>query len=180
MDDLNIRDVKTKHEERDYIWKKTGRWYYYQYLTIKSFIYKRIRRLNIPFNIDIVNLGSGGNPYCFEEKNMSHVDIVGKNIAGKPRSLISNIDKLEISDNSYNYCLCAGNVINYTDVFMSIKEIGRILKSKDLLCLKNLIFVSELVVRLILFYYFCLWENEITSLGWNRQGSNSFLEILIG
>lgn len=128
MDDLDLQNVKTKYTERDDIWIKRDKWHYYSYETIGAFINKNVKKLKISNDIDIINLGSGGNPYCFEERNMLHVDIIGKNIINKPRSLISNIERIDVPNDSYHCCLCVGSVINYTDALRSIKEIDRILK----------------------------------------------------
>jgi hypothetical protein len=127
MDKIDLKKVKIKYLSRNEIWPKNDKWHYYSYKVIEDFVYKNVTKLKIPIDINIINLGSGGNPYCFEEKNMLHVDIIGKNIDNKPHSLISNIEKINIPDNSYHCCLCVGSVINYTDLLRSIKEIDRIL-----------------------------------------------------
>jgi SAM-dependent methyltransferase len=136
MNNLDIEDIKEKYKEREHIWSHMDKWHYYQYLTISSFLEKNIKKFSISNDIDIINLGSGGNPYCFGEKNMLHVDIIEKNIVGKPHSLVSNIERLEVSGKSYNCCICVGSVINYTDALKSIKEIDRILKPKGFLFLE--------------------------------------------
>lgn len=128
MESLDLQNIKTRYTERDDIWIKRDKWHYYTYKTIGTFIDNNVMKLKISKDIDIINLGSGGNPYCFEERNMLHVDITGKNIINKPRSLISNIEKIDVPNDSYHCCLCVGSVINYTDAFRSIKEIDRILK----------------------------------------------------
>lgn len=136
MNKLDIKKIKTNYEKRKDIWANKDKWHYYQYLTIKSFITKNVEKLNLPLNVDVINLGSGGNPYCFREENMLHVDIIGKNIQKRPNSLVSNIEKIDVLDKSYNCCLCVGSVINYTDALVSIKEINRILKPNGYLFLE--------------------------------------------
>jgi hypothetical protein len=136
MDGIDLQNVKKEYLKKNDIWPQRDKWHYYSYKTIGAFIYKNVMKLKIPIDIDIINLGSGGNPYCFEEKNMLHVDIVGKNIINKQRSLISNIEKIDVSNNSYHCCLCVGSVINYTDALRSIKEIARILKDGGYLFLE--------------------------------------------
>lgn len=128
MDSIDLYDVKKKYSERNGIWIKKDKWHYYSYKTIRAFITRNAMKYKIPNDINIINLGSGGNPYCFEEKNMLHVDIIEKNIIDKPHSLISNIERLDVLNGSFHCCLCVGSVINYTDALRSIKEIDRILQ----------------------------------------------------
>lgn len=128
MDGIDIQDIKKKYEDRLDIWLETDPWHYYTYTAIATFIDDQINRFNISSSIDVINIGSGGNPYSFEEQNMLHVDIVSKNIKNKPHSLIANVEKIDVPDNSFDCCLCVGSVINYADALLSIKEITRILK----------------------------------------------------
>jgi SAM-dependent methyltransferase len=136
MDNLDIKEVMSNYQKKEKIWTSSDKWHYYTYQSIYSFIEKNVEKNNIAKNANVINLGSGGNPYCFDDNNMLHIDIVEKNIIGKKHSLVSNIEQINIPDNSFSCCLCVGSVLNYTDALLSIKEIYRILKPKGYLFLE--------------------------------------------
>ena len=136
MDEIDINNIIEKYKKQDEIWAKTDSWHLYTHSYIKSFINKNANKHRIPDDIKVINLGSGGNPYCFAEENMLHVDIIDKNIISKPHYLISNVESINVFSNSYDCCLCVGSVINYSDAMRTLKEINRVLKDRGFLFLE--------------------------------------------
>ena len=110
--------------------------HYYSYQTIDFFIRKYVLKLNISKDISVINLGSGGNPYCFNEDNMLHVDISEIRVKSKPHFLISTVEHVNEPDASFEVGLCVGSVINYADALLTIKELSRIVKKGGLLFLE--------------------------------------------
>jgi hypothetical protein len=133
---LDINKIASDYNDMEKIWDINDKWHYQTYRTIERFIIKSVKKYHISKSSAIINLGSGGNPYCFDEANMLHVDIAKNNIVTKNKFLISNIEKIDVRDATYSCCLCVGSVINYCDAALAIKETKRILKDKSYLFLE--------------------------------------------
>lgn len=136
MDKIDLDEIIAHYEVMESIWPKADKWHYYTYQTIDTFIKTQIKKIKISKNAKVINLGSGGNSYCFDENNMLHVDITDVKIKDKPHFLISNIEHLEESNSSYDIGLCVGSVINYADALLTIQELSRIIKSGGFLFLE--------------------------------------------
>jgi len=136
MDKIDLNEIIARYEVIESIWPKTDKWHYHTYKTIDSYIKNQMQKLKLSHDAKVINLGSGGNPYCFNENNMLHVDITDVKIKNKPHFLISNIEHLDESDSSYDVGLCVGSVINYADALLAIKELSRVVKGGGILFLE--------------------------------------------
>ncbi len=137
MEKIDINAVKSAYDIKKEIWPITDKWHYYTYQRISSFLKKYCFPIvKLQNDTCIINLGSGGNPYCFPEDNMLHVDITDKQIKNKPKYLVGNVEHLEVQNNSYDIGLCVGSVINYADAFSVIKELSRVVKKNGWICLE--------------------------------------------
>lgn len=133
---LNLDEVIEHYKSTDSIWPQTDRWHYYTYQAIDIFIKKQVKKQKLSHVAKVINLGSGGNPYCFNDGNMLHVDITDVKIKNKPHFLVSNIEELKEVNSSYDIGLCVGSVINYTDALLTIRELSRVVKRGGLIFLE--------------------------------------------
>ena len=133
---LDLEEIIEHYKSINIIWPQTDRWHYYTYLTIDNFIRNQSKKQKLSSAAKILNLGSGGNPYCFREDNMLHVDITDVKIKNKPHFLVSNIEYLNKVTSSYDIVLCVGSVINYTDALLTIRELSRVVKSRGVIFLE--------------------------------------------
>jgi hypothetical protein len=132
----DIDKIATYYNGVTKIWNTNDKWHYKTFLTINQFIGNCISKYKIPKSSTTINLGSGGNPYCFDEENMLHIDIATNHIVTKNKFLISNIEKIDVPNSLYDCCLCVGSVINYCSAALSIKEMERVMKNKSYLFLE--------------------------------------------
>lgn len=136
MDRIEVKKVIENYANIDNIWSDNDKWHFYTYKKINAFINRHVRALNLLDKNRVINLGSGGNSYCFDDETVLHVDILDKNIKNKKHFLVSNIEHMNVPSDFYDIGICVGSVINYTDAMTSIKEIARIIKTDGLLFLE--------------------------------------------
>jgi len=84
----------------------------------------------------ILNAGSGGADYGIKDGVMIHLDIVEGLVNVHEKYLVASIDCIPCDDNLFDIVICVGSVLNYADVFMSIKELSRVLKPSGVLILE--------------------------------------------
>ncbi len=127
MDSLDTNEIAKKYQLRKDIWPLEDKWHRYNHYKISSFIRKNYPG---PTSNDklILNAGSGGQGYGFDESNMYHFDLVDTNIKEKKYFTVGNIESLPYKDQSFDVILCVGEVLNYTDAFRSILEFSRVVK----------------------------------------------------
>jgi ubiquinone/menaquinone biosynthesis C-methylase UbiE len=149
---LDIQELVEKYSSVDIIWDKDDKWHYYVYATIKKYINRTIKKLNLNKNILILNAGSAGEEYNLTDFKHIHLDIVEKNIKHTEDYIISNIENIPLEDNYFDMIICVGSVLNYSDALQSISEFSRLLKKDGHLILE---FESSKSFEYIFTEHFC-------------------------
>lgn len=83
----------------------------------------------------ILNLGSAGDSLGLDSYTHIHLDIVEKNLFPS-FSICGNIQNLPFCDNSFEFIICVGSVINYCDAPSALAEISRVLRPTGYLILE--------------------------------------------
>ena len=124
---IDLEKVAERYNELDNIWNPKDIWHQKTRLAISCFInrYLNVELLN---HAKIINAGYGGNSYRIIDDNILHIDIAEKKINQKPYFLVSNIEKIDLPDNSFDLAICVGEAINYCDAMKVINEISRLIK----------------------------------------------------
>ncbi len=136
MDDIDLEKVAEKYNSLKEIWPREDYWHQKTYLEICKFI-DRINKNGFVNSEDkILNAGSAGNSYNLSGGKMLHVDIAKNKIQDKEHFMVANVENLPLPDNSFNFAICVGSVINYCDPMKVIQEFERILLNKSYLILE--------------------------------------------
>lgn len=125
---INQKKVKEFYNNINDVWEHDV-WHNYSYNLIKKFLN------SYTFKIEsvILNAGSAGNDYGIKCKEMIHVDIADKKLKGIKNSIVANIECMPLESDKFDYIICVGSVINYSDAFASLSEFYRVLKKNGIL-----------------------------------------------
>lgn len=113
-------------DNNEEIWPEYDLWHRYTRTRIEKFLAKHedsIRNAEL-----VINAGSSGESYGFDDSKQLHVDLVKHRIAHKPMHVVASVEKLPLDNSSADTILCLGSVLNYTDPFVVIKEFSRVIK----------------------------------------------------
>jgi len=108
------------------IWPENDVWHMYTRKKIEAFLFKHHYAVEDAKNI--INAGSSGESYGFDESNMLHIDLAKERIENKPKYLVANLEQLPIEEAFAECIICVGSVLNYTDPLRVIKELHRVNK----------------------------------------------------
>ena len=122
---MNIDIEKTRkfYEEMDSVWPENDNWHKYSKVTIE----KHLSELKFNEEMLVLNAGSGGNDYGFQNE-MYHVDITENKIDKFSKFYVASVDNLPFENNFFDIVICVGSVINYTEAFKTLSELTRVLK----------------------------------------------------
>ena len=56
------------------------------------------------------------------------MDIISEYVENEPNYIVGSLEDIPIEDNSVEFIICVGSVLNYCDAIRSINEIKRVLK----------------------------------------------------
>lgn len=122
MDTDEIKKMYNKVEE---IWPKDDKWHNYIKFIIESKLYKWIDSKPQSY---ILNAGSGGTEYDILGR-VCHLDIADEKISKKKDFIVSSIENIPIENNTFDYIICVGSVINYSrNISKVLNELVRVLK----------------------------------------------------
>ena len=125
---VDTEKVKMMYNKMTDMWPTNDTWYTYTHQRIVRYINRFIKKNNINLSAKIINIGSAGNEYDFPGIHY-HVDIAEERIKNCPLHFVANAEHLPFSDNSFDFGICVGSVINYCDPLPVIAEISRVLKT---------------------------------------------------
>jgi len=134
IDTIDPNIIKTRYKKIKEIWDTSDKWHYKTKIEIEKFINKCIQKNNLSKK-SIVNLGSAGNSYGFNDDFVFHVDLVEDKIKNKKNYIVSNIENIEINS-LFDGILCVGSVINYCDLFAVLEKCSRLTKKGGFLILE--------------------------------------------
>ena len=83
----------------------------------------------------ILNAGSGGKKYKTKAKQI-HLDIAEKTILQMENAVVGNIIEMPFNNETFDYAICVGTVINYCEAEKAIRELYRVLKENAFLILE--------------------------------------------
>lgn len=129
------KSAKELYSQLNTAWPENSYWYNYTQEIIENFV---IQNLSSKLNSGslYLNAGSGGRQYNNLKGTCYHVDITEKLIKNIPNSYVSSIDALPFEANFFDAEICVGSVLNYCDIFGSIKELQRTLKPQGYLIIE--------------------------------------------
>ena len=125
--------IRALYNEAEQIWPKDDLWHLYVKKIINKYILKWCKSSSEDY---ILNAGSGGTDY--EIKGMvCHLDIADKKILNKSDYAVGSIEDIPKQDNTFDYLICVGSVINYVhNIGKALSEFGRVLKPNGKLILE--------------------------------------------
>lgn len=143
---IDYEHIKNFYNQVDNVWSNDP-WHNYSQIVIYEFIKKH----NSFFINKILNAGSAGNTYDIICREMYHVDIAENKLKNIDNAICANIENMPFENQSFDFVLCVGSVINYCDAMSVIKEFSRILQKGGYLILE---FESSLGFEYLNSHYF--------------------------
>ena len=128
MTNIDQDELAKKYNSIQEIWSEEDKWHLRLKIMIDSFVLDFKNDHPLQESIAILNAGSAGYSYGFEEINMLHVDIAGDKISHLPHFLISTIENMPVDNERFDLIICLGTVINYCDPIKVFSEFNRVLK----------------------------------------------------
>lgn len=136
MKQIDLEEVAEKYNSLTTIWDKNDKWHFWTYRMITKFISQFKNKYSNKGSFKILNAGSAGNSYGFNEKDVLHIDIADEKIAHLENKIIGSVESLPVKDCQYNLVLCVGSVLNYCDPVKTINEFNRVLENNGYLILE--------------------------------------------
>lgn len=127
---INESEVRRKYSEIKEIWSNDDRWHVHTRRKIDGYVREFLMYDTVLDGTDkILLVGSAGNSHGLKLENMIHLDISEKFLS-PPNSIAATATNLPIASNSIKAIVCVGSVINYTDIYLSLSELSRVLIAK--------------------------------------------------
>lgn len=122
--DKHTEQIRELYNQTDCVWPEKDPWHSYTKQAIESKIYEWVKTKNTDL---ILNAGSGGTVYNIKG-TMVHLDIADNKINFFENYIVSSIEDIPVESNKYDYVICVGSVLNYTQIIPSLNELYRVLK----------------------------------------------------
>lgn len=131
--DENTEHIRLLYNDAEQIWPQDDPWHLYVKKIITKYVLKWCKSFSDNY---ILNAGSGGTDYDIKGE-ICHLDIADKKISDKKNYVVGTIEDIPLEDNSFDYIICVGSVINYiNNIGKVISEFNRVLKKKGRLILE--------------------------------------------
>ncbi|HEX8585470.1 MAG TPA: methyltransferase domain-containing protein [Allosphingosinicella sp.] len=109
------------------IWDPSDRWNRHKRNEIDTFG----RRWAAPLMNEagtVLDVGCGSEPYAWLPAGRISVDRFAAQVAHLPNAVAASIERLPLRDQSVDFTVCVGSVLNYASAAEAVAEIGRISK----------------------------------------------------
>ncbi len=126
MDEINAAFVRKRYNEINEIWSEDDKWHYKTFKQIRKFI-DGIFEKSITQKQVILNAGSGGNSYGFDEEMLTNIDVAESKNYHYKNFIQSSIEKIPIENKQFDAIICVGSVLNYCDPIKVLNEFNRLL-----------------------------------------------------
>lgn len=107
-------------------WPADDTWHYVTHLIIEKFVANWVDKYTYENSI-CLNIGSGLSKYPVKG-TLIQMDIISEYVESQPNYIVGSLEDIPIEDNSVEFIICVGSVLNYCDAIRSINEIKRVLK----------------------------------------------------
>lgn len=127
--------VRSQYNSRPVIWAAEDLWHSHTH----SCIHEAADRLTRPLTLSskrILNLGSGGNSYGIASHCHVQLDLAERLLPRGGLSIVGNVEALPLASSSFDFILCVGAVLNYSDGVAAVSEIARVLSPGGMLLLE--------------------------------------------
>ncbi len=125
--------IRELYNEADEIWPSNDKLHLYTKSIIEKKLSQWLHSLDTSY---ILHAGSGGTEYNLRGK-VCHLDIAENKIKGKKDFIIGSIENIPVKDETFDFVICVGSVINYiSNISMALSELTRTLKNDGYLILE--------------------------------------------
>ena len=122
--DKHTEQIRELYNQVDSVWPEKDLWHSYTKKTIETKVYEWTDTKETDL---ILNAGSGGTIYDIKG-SWVHLDIVENKINKFEKYIVGSIESIPSASGSYDYVICVGSVLNYTQIIPSLNELCRVLK----------------------------------------------------
>lgn len=124
----NVQKTAYRNYKNNNPWPVDDPWHYVTHLIIEKFVANWVDKYTYENSI-CLNIGAGLSKYPVKG-TLIQMDIISEYVESQPNYIVGSLEDIPIEDNSVEFIICVGSVINYCDAIRSINEIKRVLKKK--------------------------------------------------
>lgn len=129
MDTVDFNNVRRRYNSISSIWPISDAWHY----ETRKGLGKALQRFNekwlLPRKGKMLDAGSGGENYFPNWECRYQIDIAENLLKGNDGAVCASVTNIPFKDSEFDFVLCIGSVLNYTNLLDSILEMSRVVKS---------------------------------------------------
>lgn len=122
----NVQEKAYENYKNSDPWPSDDYWHDATHSIIENFIGSWVKK-HITEKSICLNIGSGKTKYETKGK-LIQMDIIEEYIHDEPNYIVGSLEHIPFEDESVDFIICVGSVLNYCDAMSSIREISRVLK----------------------------------------------------
>lgn len=126
LNEKNVQKKAYENYKNNTPWPVNDNWHYATHLIIENFVTNWLDKCTYENSI-CLNIGAGQSKYCVKG-TLIQMDIVSEYVENEPNYIVGSLESIPLEDDSVEFIICVGSVLNYCDAIRSISEIKRVLK----------------------------------------------------
>lgn len=123
-----VKNRAYKNYNQNNPWSECDVWHDATHNVIDKYVKDSIKKYFQKGTI-CLNIGSGKTKYEIDGK-LIQMDIIDTYIKDEPNYIIGSLENIPLENETIDFIVCVGSVINYCDAIRSVREISRILKPR--------------------------------------------------
>ncbi len=127
---------------------ETDKWHQFTANSIAYEISKFFDEVSPDPDCLILNAGAGGNDFGLLNTKVINLDISETRISRMINPVVASVEQIPLANESVDYIVCVGSVINYCDAAAVIAEFSRVIRKSGVLILEfESSFSAELMIQ---------------------------------
>lgn len=125
--------VRKRYNAVTSIWPDTDIWHWETRRGLELALRRFERRNLLPIRGRMLDAGSGGENYFPEAHNRYQIDVADRLLSGKLNAVCASIECLPFAGESFDFVLCVGSVLNYSNLLEAMLELSRVIVRNGIL-----------------------------------------------
>lgn len=127
MSHVDQNHVRQRYNTLAAIWPDTDLWHRETRKGLEWGLRRFEKRKLIPKSGRMLDAGSGGETYFPDAGDRFQIDVAERLLKGQKNAVCASVERIPFVDNSFDFVLCVGSVLNYANLMDAILELSRVL-----------------------------------------------------